>query len=286
MNVKKHTAKLVKASQTNFYYAFLFLPKKKRDAIFAAYAFSRHTDDIVDEAPSRDQAQDSVTNWRKELHACYHGHPTHPIAINLQHILNDFAIPQIYFEELISGVEMDLHQNRYQTFDELYQYCYRVASVVGLICIEIFGYSNPQTKDYAINLGLALQITNIMRDVETDFEQDRIYIPQDDLQKHAYTEDDLANKIYNQNFRNMMQDQATRAHGFYKNAENLLPKEDRALLFPAEIMGKIYGELLTKIELVNFDIFTHPIRVTNPQKLAIALTYWMSSWFKPRRKKS
>jgi len=279
MNLKQHTAKLVKAARTNFYYAFVFLPKKKREAIFAAYAFSRHTDDIIDDAPSPDQAKHDIDIWRNELQACYHGSPTHPIAINLQNTLQDFAIPQEHFIALIDGVEMDLVKNRYETFEELHQYCYRVASVVGLICIEIFGYSNPQTKDYAINLGLALQLTNIMRDVNTDYLQNRIYLPTEDFEKFSYSEADLACQRYNPAFVNFMTFQATRAHHYYQEAARLLPLEDRSPLFPAEIMGKIYAGLLTQIEKANYNIFDSKIRLSNPHKLGIALKYWMGSWF-------
>lgn len=283
MNLSQQTAKLVKAARTNFYYAFVFLPPKKREAIFAAYAFSRHTDDIVDDAPSPEQAQSEVNNWRQELDACYNGKPTHPIAMNLQNILLNFSIPQTHFSDLIDGVEMDLTQNRYQTFEDLYQYCYRVASVVGLICIEIFGYQNPQTKDYAVNLGLALQLTNIMRDVHTDYQINRIYLPQEDLSQFNYSENDLGNKTYNAAFINLMSFQAKRAHHYYQEAARLLPSEDRAHLFPAEIMGKIYAGLLTQIEKCQYNIFESRIRLSNAHKLSIALKYWTGSWFKRKR---
>jgi 15-cis-phytoene synthase len=285
MNLKQHTAKLVKAARTNFYYAFVFLPKKKREAIFAAYAFSRHTDDIIDDAPSPDQAKHDIDIWRNELHACYDGSPTHPIAINLQSTLQDFAIPKEHFIALIDGVEMDLTKNRYETFDELYQYCYRVASVVGLICIEIFGYTNPKTKDYAVNLGLALQLTNIMRDVNTDYLQNRIYLPTEDFEKFSYTQEDLAGQHYNPKFVKLMAFQATRAHHYYQEAARLLPPEDQSQLFPAEIMGKIYAGLLTQIEKADYNIFDSKIRLSNPHKLGIALKYWMGSWVKSKRSK-
>ncbi|MFT5365118.1 MAG: phytoene synthase [Candidatus Latescibacterota bacterium] len=286
MNLKQHTAQLVKAARTNFYYAFVFLPKNKREAIFAAYAFSRHTDDIIDDAPSPDRAKRDIDLWRAELHACYGGNPTHPIACNLQNILQDFPIPKEHFLALIDGVEMDLTQNRYDTFEDLYQYCYRVASVVGLICIEIFGYTNPQTKDYAINLGLALQLTNILRDVHTDYQQNRIYLPAEDLEKFSYTEKDLATQRNNTAFADLMAFQATRAHHYYQEAKRLLPVEDRAQLFPAEIMGKIYAELLNQIEKKRYNIFDARIRLTNAHKLGIALKCWSGSWFHSKRKRS
>ncbi|MDA0711634.1 MAG: presqualene diphosphate synthase HpnD [bacterium] len=283
MNLKNHTAKLVQAARTNFYYAFVFLPQKKREAIFAAYAFSRHTDDLVDNATSREDASIHIDAWREELHACYHGSPTHPIARNLQHVLTDFPIPQTHFLSLIDGVEMDLTHNRYQTFDDLYQYCYRVASVVGLICIEIFGYSQPETKQYAINLGLALQLTNILRDVHTDYQLDRIYLPTEDLQAFSYSEADLSRREYNGNFRELMQFQALRARNYYREAERILPGEDRATLFPAQIMGRIYQELLAQIERCDYNVFEGRVRLSNPRKFRIALSVWMGSWFVPKR---
>lgn len=286
MNFKKNTAQIVKAARTNFYYAFVFLPRKKREAIFAAYAFSRHTDDIVDDAPSPEQAKHDVDAWRAQLQACYNGTPTHPIAINLQTILADFPIPQEYFLDLIDGVEMDLSKNRYTTFEELYEYCYRVASVVGLICIEIFGYTNPRTKEFAVQLGLALQLTNILRDVHTDFQQNRIYLPKEDLDRFGYTEQDLSEKVYNASFTELMEFQVARAQSYYEQAANLLPQEDRSRLFPAQIMGKIYAQLLSQIEHNHYNIFDTRIRISNIHKFTIALRYWGGSLFGFQRNQS
>lgn len=277
MNIKKHAAKIVRGARTNFYYAFLFLPQQKRDAIFSAYAFSRHTDDIVDDAESPDQAQKKLDAWREQLHACYNGTPTHPLAQSLQSILADFPIPQKHFLDLIDGVEMDLIQNRYATFEELRQYCYRVASVVGLICIEIFGYTHPQTQEYAVNMGLALQLTNILRDVHTDWQQNRIYIPTEDLKRFDYSEEDLATKNYNSAFINLMRFECERARSFYQTAEKLLPDQDRSRMFSAQIMGAIYSRLLKKIEDANFNIYDASIRLSNLHKFGIALQYWLGS---------
>ncbi len=275
MNPKKHIAKIVRRARTNFYYAFLFLPRKKREAIFSAYAFSRHTDDMVDDAASPEEARCRLDIWREQLHACYAGKATHPIAQNLQAVLRDFPIPKAHFLSLIAGVEMDLTKNRYATFDELRAYCYRVASVVGLICIEIFGYRNPQTRDYAVNLGLALQLTNILRDVHTDWQQNRIYLPQEDLAHFGYTEQALARADYNTAFIDLMRFQSRRAWHYYRTADQLLPAEDRPAMFSAQIMGKIYAQLLVKIQRANYDIFQPPIRLNNLHKLGIALRYWL-----------
>ena len=279
MNLKKHVAKIVRGAQTNFFYAFVFLPRKKREAIFSAYAFSRHTDDIVDDAASPEEARCRLDAWREQLHACYKGSSTHPIAQSLQAVLRDFPIPKAHFLALIEGVEMDLTKNRYDTFDELREYCYRVASVVGLICIEIFGYRNSQTREYAVNLGLALQLTNILRDVHTDWQQNRIYLPQEEMEKFGYTEQALARGDYNAAFIDLMRFQAQRAWAYYQTAEELLPAEDRATMFSAQIMGKIYAQLLVEIQRVNYDIFGASIRLNNLHKLGIALRYWLGSRF-------
>ena len=152
----------------------------------------------MDDAASPEEARCHLDAWREQLHACYKGNATHPIAQNLQAVLRDFFHSQKrIFLALIEGVEMDLTKNRYDTFDELREYCYRVASVVGLICIEIFGYRNPQTREYAVNLGLALQLTNILRDVHTDWQQDRIYLPQEEMARFGYTEEALVRGDYN-----------------------------------------------------------------------------------------
>ena len=279
MNLKTYTAKLVRSARTNFYYAFAFLPHAKRDAIYAAYAFSRHTDDIVDDAESTEAAQHHLNAWRTQLDACYKGTSSHLITQNLQSILSEFPIPKEHFLALIDGVEMDLHKNRYHTFDELRQYCYRVASVIGLICIEIFGYTNPQTRDYAINLGLALQLTNIMRDVYTDWQQGRIYLPGEDLEHFNYTEPDLSQACYNPAFIDLMHFQSQRAWSYYQTAANLLPVEDKNAMFSAQIMGQIYSRLLMQIERANYNIFDTSIRLNNLSKLSIALRYWLGSRF-------
>ncbi len=172
---------------------------------------------------------------------------------------------------------MDLLQNRYHTFDQLREYCYRVASVIGLICIEIFGYTNPQTRDYATNLGLALQLTNIMRDVYVDWQQDRIYLPMEDLERFNYTEHDLSQAHYNPAFVDLMHFQGQRAWSYYQTAAKLLPAEDRSPMFSAQIMGQIYSRLLTKIEHANYNIFRASIRLNNLNKLGIALRYWLGS---------
>ena len=277
MNLNTHIAALVRKARTNFYYAFVFLPKPKREAIFAAYAFSRHADDLVDDADSPKAAAQNLAALRDELHACYNGHPTQPITRNLQQTLQRFPIPKAHFLHLIDGVEMDLRKRRYATFEDLHAYCYRVASVIGLICIEIFGYRNPATRDYAVNLGVALQLTNILRDIGSDALQDRIYLPTEDLHRFGYSEEDLLACTYNPAFIDLMAFQCKRAWGYYAQARSHLTEEDRPGLFSAEIMGRIYASLLRRIETVGYNVFDHAIRLSNLRKLWIALTIWLPS---------
>lgn len=277
MNLQSYCAALVRRAKTNFYYAFVFLPRPRREAIFAAYAFSRHTDDLVDDAESPEAGARALTAWREQLHACYDGRPTHPIALNLQETLQRFPIPRAHFLHLIEGVEMDLRKRRYATFDELHEYCYRVASVIGLICIEIFGYRNPASRDYAVNLGVALQLTNILRDIKEDAERDRIYLPAEDLARFGYPESDLLSTTYNQAFTDLMAFQCQRAWGYYDRAAEYLPEEDRPSLFSAEIMGRIYARILRRIESHNYRVFDGRVRVGNPTKLGIALSAWLGS---------
>jgi phytoene synthase len=277
MKLQAYCRSLVRSANTNFYYAFAFLPKARRDAIYSAYAFSRHTDDIVDNAVDARTASVELDEWRKELEACYAGTASHPITLSLQQTLQSFPIPQQYFADLVSGVEMDLETTRYETFEDLHEYCYRVASVIGLVCIEIFGYNHPRTKDYAVNLGIALQLTNILRDVGDDAQRGRIYIPLEDLRRFGCSEDDLLTGVFTDGFRSLMAFECERARGYYREAAALLPEEDRKGLFSAEIMGAIYARLLDRIKRVDYDVFRNSVRLSNLKKLGIALKIWMGS---------
>jgi 15-cis-phytoene synthase len=272
-----YCSQLTRQSRSNFYYAFLFLSKAKRQAIYAVYAFCRSVDDIADgSAPAR-QKQGLLDAWRRELDRCYEGKPEHPITIDLAQSLQRFPIPKEYFEELIAGVEMDLIHTRYPTFHELYDYCYRVAGVVGLMCIEIFGYRNPKTKDYAINLGVALQLTNIIRDLKVDAERGRIYLPQDELARFGYREDELLQGVYTPAFLELMRFVGGRARHYFHNARQFLAKEDRRSLVAAEIMGAIYSRLLAAIEASGYRVFDHTITLPTSHKLWIALSIWARS---------
>lgn len=272
---------LSKTVQSNFFYSFLFLPKQKREAIIDVYAFCRAVDDVVDDIVERAadgytavEAQVELNRWRTEMEQLYAGHPTLSIACKLQEVLTHFPMPQSYFDEMINGCEMDLQRNRYESFDELYQYCYRVASITGLMCIEIFTYSSPRTKEYAVNLGIALQLTNILRDLKEDMSRDRVYLPQEDLRRFGYSEEDLRNEVVNDNFRALMKFECDRAHSYYQRAADCLPEEDRPTLTAAITMGKIYYRLVQQIEQYDYDVFHHQIRLHRPERFLIALAEW------------
>jgi phytoene synthase len=225
------------------------------------------------------EKQALLDEWRRELDRCYEGKPEHPITVKLAQSIRRFPIPKEYFEELIAGVEMDLIHSRYPTFHELYEYCYRVAGVVGLMCIEIFGYCNPKAKDYAINLGVALQLTNIMRDLKVDAERGRIYLPQDELARFGYGEDELLQGVYTPAFLDLMRFVGSRARHYFHNTRQLLAEEDRRALFAAEIMGAIYYRLLETIEASNYRVFERPITLPTSYKFWIALSIWARSTF-------
>ena len=279
-----YCSQLTSKSRSNFYYSFLFLSKPKREAMYAVYAFCRSVDDVADgSAPVRDK-QMLLDEWRRELDRCFEGKPQHPITRKLAQSMQRFPLPKEHFEELIAGVEMDLIHSRYPTFHELYEYCYRVAGVVGLMCIEIFGYHNPKTKDYAVNLGVALQLTNIMRDLKVDAERGRIYLPQDELLRFGYREDELLRGAYTPAFFELMRFAGSRARQYFHNARQLLAAEDRRSLFAAEIMGAIYYRLLESIEASRYRVFDHTITLPTSHKLWIALSIWArSTWGSVRR---
>ena len=271
MNAAELVATLTRRSGSNFYYAFLFLPRRKREAMYALYAFCRTVDDAVDQGSGSPGDQRRVlAEWRAELRRVYLGRPTQPIAVRLAEVIRDFPIPREHLEAILDGVEMDIDKRRYASFEELYEYCYRVAAAVGLASIEIFGYSDLRARDYAVNLGIALQLTNIMRDLKTDAERGRIYLPLDELRRFGYAEDDLLRGRYTQAYFELMRFQADRTHAYYRAARAALPRADRRRLAAAEIMGVIYRALLRAIEARRFRVFDRRIRLSTPRRLALA----------------
>jgi 15-cis-phytoene synthase len=261
---------------TSFYYSFLVLPAAKRDAIIAVWDFCRAVDDAVDE-PGAVDPRVSLDAWRAEIDRCFGGIPQTAQGRNLQPFIDRFRLPRRPFEDLVDGVEMDLRNARYETFEALYEYCWRVASTVGLICVEIFGYTRPESRDYAVNLGIALQLTNIIRDVRVDLERGRVYLPAEDLHRFAVTEPDLRAGRVTEGVRRLLAYQCSRARGYYGRANALLPAEDRRSLVAAEIMGGIYRNVLDRIERADYDVFSETIRVPRPRRAAIAALIWARS---------
>ncbi len=268
---------------TSFYYSFLVLPPRKRSAIIAVWDFCRAVDDAVDEpGPSgtrsaEEQAEEQLAMWRSEVAACYEpgAMPATSQGQRLKPFVQEFNLPRDSFEELIRGVEMDLRHARYQTFEALAEYCGRVASMVGLICVEIFGYRDQKARSYAVNLGLALQITNIVRDVATDLRHGRVYLPIEDLQRFGVTEEALAAGRMTPQVRELIRHECERARDYYRRAAADLPAADARSLVAAEIMGGIYFAILQRIERADYDVFSERIRVPRPHRAMIALRVWL-----------
>lgn len=267
--------KITKESKSSFYYALSLLEKPKREAMNTVYAFCRKTDDIVDVGNESDDVKyERLRKWRNELEKALKGNSEIQLLNKLIIYIKQFNIPLDPFFELIAGVEMDLQRKRFLTFDDLSNYCYLVASTVGLMSIEIFGYKHQSTKDYAVNLGKAMQLTNILRDVKKDYENGRIYLPQNDLKQFNYSEEDLRNKIYNQHFINLMKYEANRAKYFYQKANESLNHDDKRSMFAARAMQHIYFRLLKKLEQENYDVINKNIKVNKFEKVSIAIGVW------------
>ena len=272
------------ARDTNFYYSFLVLPAHKRRAIVAVWDFCRAVDDAVDEAGDRDltAAGLELARWRQELCSCFEGGAAGtPQGRALAPLVRTFNLQRAHFEALIEGVEMDVRPRRYETFEELYEYCIRVASAVGLICLDIFGASAEASRQYATDLGVALQLTNILRDVPDDFARGRVYIPLEDLRAHGCAESDLQEEIERAGggirstaVKSVLAQQGQRARSYYARAAGILPREDARALVPAEIMGAIYRAILTRIERRDYDVFREVVRVPRPRRAAIAAAVW------------
>lgn len=258
-------------SKSNFFYSFSLLPKEKNEAINTVYAFCRQTDDIVDNENADIQKKYSgIREWRDEFEkALAYGNSKYPLLNNLNSVIKKYNIPAEPFFDLIKGMEMDLKKNRYNTFSDLMEYCYNVASTVGLMSIEIFGYNNPKTRDFAINLGIALQLTNILRDIKSDAGKGRIYIPLEDLRRFNYNEKSLLENEYNDEFIKLMKYECERARYFYAEADSQLSREDKGLMFAAKIMENIYFRILNKIEQSNYNVFGGKIRISKIKKLLI-----------------
>jgi phytoene synthase len=263
------------SSGSSFHYSFSFLPKYQRDALRTVYAFCRMTDDIVDNANDAKSKIERLQNWRMELGKALDGHSEYTLLNQLAAIAKRFNIPVTHFYELLKGVEMDLVKNRYETFDELKEYCYYVASSVGLMSLEIFGPKNERSKEYAINLGIALQLTNILRDVSIDAKYGRVYLPQEDLRKFNCAEADVLANRYSPEFVALMEFEANRAEEYFHKAQDSLPREDRRAMFAAKIMERIYYHTLLRIKKARYNVFDRSIHLPRTLQFLIAVKYWV-----------
>ena len=261
----------------NFYYAFLTLPAAKRRAIYAAYAFCRHCDDSVDEETSTDAKLKALSDIQANLDSTYSGNASSPVYVALADVARNYDIPQDYFQEIILGVESDLVKDRFQNFDELKEYCYRVASVVGLICLQIFGYEDDDAKGYAVDLGLAMQLTNIIRDVREDFDMGRVYLPQDEMVRFGYSEDDLRNGVRNEAFLEFMRFQSQRAREYFDRGFKLLPYLSRRSRACPAVLGALYSKVLDRIEASDYDILETRVSLSKAEKIGITAKTWLGS---------
>ena len=257
-------------SGSSFYYSFLFLPEAQRRAIMALYAFCREVDDVVDECSDPGVARAKLEFWRTEIANCFEGRPQHPVTRALQPALERFNLQQEYFQEIIDGMQMDLDYDSYPSFTELSLYCYRVASVVGLLAAEIFGYEDRQTLRYANDLGIAFQLTNILRDVHEDVTRGRVYLPLDEMTKLGVTASDLTLPQTTDNLRRLFAFQAERAQSYYDRAFGHLPEVDRFSQRSGIIMAAIYRTTLREIEDDGYRVLEHRIKLTPLRKLWIA----------------
>jgi len=266
-------AEITRRASSNFYYAFMLLPRERRRALYSVYAFCRFVDDIADE-DGIDNAPAMLARWRDELDKVFGGAPSRAISRALSENVCRFNIPRQYFEEVIDGVEMDLTRRRYVTFDDLCLYCRRVASAVGLICIEIFGYRNQSTRVYAERLGVAFQLTNIIRDVSEDAGRGRIYLPLEDLARFKVSEAEILNSVDSHRFRQLVEFEAQRAREFYHQAEEALADEDRGSMLAAEGMRMIYSGLLDRIARADYRVFSGRMSLPAPLKLYLVGRAW------------
>jgi phytoene synthase len=274
----QHSRAITRKSASNLALAFILLPRPKRDAMSALYAFCREVDDVADdETVQIEKRRFLLSEWRADVkRACENQPPQFAVNREFQPVIKQFHLPFELFDDLIKGCEMDLDIKRYENFEALETYCYHVASVVGLLSIEIFGYKNPACRDYAIYLGKALQLTNILRDVKTDAARGRIYLPRSELKKFKVAEDEILNSKYSDRYFSLASSIAGRAKQFYQLAQKTLPPEDRDSMVAAELMGSVYWQLLQKLERGSFDVFgPQPLKLSKPHKLSLIFTSWL-----------
>jgi len=281
MSLPNRNPRFTNARDTNFYYSFVFLPAEKRRAIEAVYAFARRGDDVADSGLEPEAAGREIARYRQALDECYAGKGETRELRALAETVERFRIPRQPFEELILGLEMDLRTARYETFEDLALYCYRVASTIGLIAIEIFGYRNPRARDYAVNLGMALQMVNILRDLQSDARRGRIYLPREDLDRFGVRPKEILAGNFTDPFIELMQFECDRARHYFDLARQMLPLEDRRSMIAAEIMAAIYWRILKRIQLRRCNVFGDRVRLSRPLKFWTALSVYLGAeWHK------
>ena len=272
-----HCGRIARSEAKNFYYAFRTLPSEKRRAIYAVYAFCRLCDDAADEERPTDDKRNLLEDIRLKLEQSRNGGAPGPVFTALNDAVDTFGIPARHLEAVIDGVETDLMQSRYKSFEDLKRYCYGVASAVGLVCIEVFGYTDPRATEYAVDLGLAMQLTNIMRDLKEDAERGRIYIPLDELESFGYTEDELMAGETNGAFKSLMGFQVERARRYFESGRRLLPLlPARSRACPSVLVG-FYSAILDKIEASGFDVYGRRVRLSSAEKLLLLARLWATS---------
>jgi len=274
----EYCARRMRESGSSFYYSFKLLPAEKRSAMYTLYAFFRHTDDLVDEVPSSGRPSTASTlleEWRQEFQRCCDHRPQHPITVSLRCAMDRFSIPRDPFDLFIEGVRMDLETFRYPNFADLYRYCYRVAAAPGMASIHVLGNIGERSLEYAENLGIALQLTNIIRDVGEDAVRGRIYLPVEDLDRFGCPEEDIRDRQASPSFRELMRFQCDRARSFYRKAKECLRQEDRRTVLCPEIMSAVYEALLEKIERVDYDVLRRRVSIPASHKLALALATYI-----------
>lgn len=277
MNPDDYCQNVAAKSGSSFYYAFLFLPPERRKAITALYAFCREVDDVVDEVNEASVARMKLAWWRSQIENLFQGQaPEHPIMQALAPHVKPFGLEAAQLHAIIEGMEMDLEQYQYGDFNSLKKYCWHAAGVVGELSAKIFGYNNPQTLEYADKLGLAFQLTNIIRDVGDDARRGRIYLPVEDLQRFEVTQNDILDSNYNENFVALMQFQTDRARKAYQAAMLALPEEDRRAQRPGLLMAAIYYALLDEIERDRWQVLDQRVALTPIRKFWLAWKTWVS----------
>lgn len=275
--------RITRREAKNFYFAFLTLPRPQRAAIYVAYTFCRYCDDAVDEEGTMDAKLSMLNELRGKLGRCYEGQEEGTVFLALADVVRRYGIPQEYFLEILAGVESDLVKDRYENFDELRRYCYQVASAVGLVCLHIFDFENAKAKDHAVDLGLAMQLTNIARDVKEDLDMGRVYLPRDEMERFGYSEADLMSGTVSPAFTDFMRFHCRRAREYFDSGFQLLPYlPPRSRACPA-VLGGLYSRVLDHIEAVDYDVLNHRVSLSKMEKVGVTAQIWLASQLNRRR---